>query len=214
MKKATEAARELAKRSVESRRRKWGEEDFRESAGSGASQVVALEARKENAMPIEALGDPSSRVPKKKSRNSRGVFEKIPGSGVWWIRFIDAQGQFRREKAGTKGMAIDLYRKRKMAALEGRKLPERLRRASVSFASIAQDALAYSKVHKAQTSYRCDAGRMEILLSWFREYPAESPWPPKTLSDSFRNRNGHRRPRIVIAHCSRSLTGLLSAMAR
>ncbi|MGC1907693.1 MAG: site-specific integrase [Candidatus Acidiferrum sp.] len=125
-------------------------------------------------MPIEALGDPSSRVPKKKSRNSRGVFEKIPGSGIWWIRFIDAQGRFRREKAGTKGMAIDLYRKRKMAALEGRKLPERLRRASVSFASIAQDALAYSKVHKAQTSYRCDAGRMEILLSWFREYPAES----------------------------------------
>jgi len=102
------------------------------------------------------------------------VFEKIPGSGIWWIRFIDAQGRFRREKAGTKGMAIDLYRKRKMAALEGRKLPERLRRASVSFASIAQDALAYSKVHKAQTSYRCDAGRMEILLSWFRECPAES----------------------------------------
>lgn len=29
MKKATEAARELAKRSVESRRRKWGEEGFR-----------------------------------------------------------------------------------------------------------------------------------------------------------------------------------------
>jgi len=37
-----------------------------------------------------------------------------------------------------------------------------------------RDALTYSKVHKAATSYRCDAGRMEVLLAWFREYPAES----------------------------------------
>jgi len=71
-------------------------------------------------------------------------------------------------------MAIDLYRKRKTEALQGKKLPERLRRATVTFAEIAKDALIYSEVHKAATSYRCDAGRMEILLGWFREYPAES----------------------------------------
>ena len=111
---------------------------------------------------------------KKSKRNPRGVFEKVPGSGEWWIRFIDSMGRFRREKAGTKGMAIDLYRKRKVEALEGKKLPERLRRATVTFAEIARDALTYSKVHKAATSYRCDAGRMEVLLGWFREYPAES----------------------------------------
>jgi site-specific recombinase XerD len=111
---------------------------------------------------------------RKKSRNVRGVFEKAPGSDVWWIRFIDSKGRFRREKAGSKGMAIDLYRKRKVEALEGKKLPERLRRATVTFAEIARDALTYSKVHKAATSYRCDAGRMEVLLGWFREYPAES----------------------------------------
>ncbi len=163
-------------------------------------------------MPIEALGDPSSRVPKKKSRNSRGVFEKIPGSGIWWIRFIDAQGRYRREKAGTKGMAIDLYRKRKMAALEGRKLPERLRRASVSFASIAQDALAYSKVHKAQTSYRCDAGRMEILLQLVSQYPAESA-PQQDIERQFQKQEWAPATAIVIAHLL-SLTYRLIAMAR
>ena len=87
------------------------------------------------------------------------------------IRYIDAQGRFRREKAGTKGAAIDLYRKRKNEALEGKKLPEKLRRATVSFAEIAKDALAYSKSNKL--SYSDDMWRMETLLRWFREYPAE-----------------------------------------
>jgi site-specific recombinase XerD len=104
----------------------------------------------------------------------RGVFEKVPGSGDWWIRYVDAQGRFRREKAGNKSAALMLYRKRKTEALEGKKLPEKLRRAAVAFVEIARDALAYSKIHKAGTSYRCDAGRMEVLLGWFREYPAES----------------------------------------
>jgi site-specific recombinase XerD len=125
-------------------------------------------------METETLEVAPLKVAKKKGRNARGVFEKVPGSDIWWIRFIDAKGRFRREKAGTKGMAIDLYRKRKVEALEGKKLPERLRRATVNFAEIARDALTYSKVHKAGTSYRCDAGRMEVLLGWFREYPAES----------------------------------------
>jgi site-specific recombinase XerD len=125
-------------------------------------------------MQIETVSVTTLKVPRKRGRNARGIFEKVPGSGIWWIRFNDAQGRYRREKAGTKGMAIDLYRKRKVQALEGRKLPERLRRATVTFAAIAKDALAYSKVHKAGTSYRCDAGRMEVVLGWFREYPAES----------------------------------------
>jgi site-specific recombinase XerD len=125
-------------------------------------------------MQTESLVITSARAPRKTSRSARGVFEKVPGSGIWWIRFNDAQGRYRREKAGTKGMAIDLYRKRKVEALEAKKLPERIRRATVTFAAIAKDALAYSKVHKAGTSYRCDVGRMEVLLRWFREHPAES----------------------------------------
>jgi len=58
----------------------------------------------------------------------RGIFEEIPGSGIWWIRYVDATGRLRREKAGRKSTAILLYRKRKQEALEGCKLPERLRR--------------------------------------------------------------------------------------
>jgi integrase len=63
----------------------------------------------------------------KQDKKQRGTFEKVAGSGIWWIRYMDAAGRLRREKAGTKSAAIMLYRKRKQQALEGRKLPERLR---------------------------------------------------------------------------------------
>jgi site-specific recombinase XerD len=105
----------------------------------------------------------------RESAKVRGVYEREPG--VWYIRFVDSQGRFRREKAGTKSAAIALYRKRKTEALEGRKLPERLRRATVSFAEIGKDALAYSKANKL--SHSDDVYRMERLFGWFREYPAE-----------------------------------------
>jgi len=58
----------------------------------------------------------------------RGIFEKVPGSGVSGVRYVDTQGRYRREKGGTKSAAIMLYRKRKTEALQGRKLPEKLRR--------------------------------------------------------------------------------------
>jgi len=106
---------------------------------------------------------------------TRGIFEKVPGSGVWWIHFYDASGKRRREKAGTKSAAIALYRKRKQEALEGRKLPEKLRRVPVSFREIAQHSLAYADRHKR--SARNDHSRMEKLFEWFGDMAADSIGP-------------------------------------
>src|ERR1700722_12273059 len=58
---------------------------------------------------------PNPRTEARKDRNPRGVYEKAPG--VWFIRYVDAQGRYRREKAPSKSAAIDLYRKRKTEAL-------------------------------------------------------------------------------------------------
>lgn len=102
----------------------------------------------------------------------RGVYERIPGSGAWWICYYDHIGRKHREKAGTKSAAIKLYRKRKQQALEGKKLPENLRRPCVSFADLAKDALAYSKAHKL--SYGADVIRMKRILDWFGDRPADS----------------------------------------
>ena len=105
----------------------------------------------------------------------RGIFEKMPGSGVWWIRYADATGRIRREKAGTKSAAVTLYRKRKTEVLQGRKLPERLRQRAVTFGEIAHDTLIHSRNHKL--SYRDDLSRMGRLLRWFQDRAAESITP-------------------------------------
>ena len=72
------------------------------------------------------------------AKTMRGVYERNPGE--WWIRYADTTGRIRREKAGTWAAARDLYHKRKTEVLQGRKLPEKLRRPRVSFAEISKDA--------------------------------------------------------------------------
>src|SRR5579859_4401383 len=99
-------------------------------------------------------------------KKERGVYEKHPGSGVWWIRYSDASGRIRRERAGTKTAAKKLYQIRKAEVFQGRKLPENLRVRRITFSEIAEDALAYSAVHKPG-SYRDDQSRMPSLVGWF-----------------------------------------------
>src|SRR5713101_3210441 len=113
----------------------------REHLGGTASSAAGRQRRR-SAMQTETQTQTEGAHVPKARRNPRGVFEKIPGSGVWWICYWDAQGRKRREKAGTKSAAIALYRKRKMEAFEGKKLPEKLRRATVSFAEVARDTMA------------------------------------------------------------------------
>jgi site-specific recombinase XerD len=114
----------------------------------------------------------------------RGIFEKEPGSGIWWIRYVDGYGIYRREKAGTWSNADKLLTKRKNEALQGKKLPETLRRRVVPFAEIADDALTYSR--KQKRSYRDDESRMKRLVEWFGSREAESltgPEMERRLSD-------------------------------
>jgi hypothetical protein len=112
------------------------------------------------------------------------------------IHFYDASGKRHREKAGTKSVANALYRKRKLEALEGRKLPENLRRVPVSFREIAQHALNYADRHKR--SARNDHSRMGQLLEWFGNRAADSI-TPEEIDNVSTKRNGRQRPGIATA---------------
>ncbi|HVH70695.1 MAG TPA: site-specific integrase [Candidatus Dormibacteraeota bacterium] len=110
----------------------------------------------------------------------RGVFEKVPGSGIWWIRYFDQFGKKHREKPGTKSVAIKLYGKRKQQVLEGKKLPEMFRKPSINFAQLVDDGLAYSKRNKR--SHKADVPRFAKLKDWFGNYPAEELTPKEIES--------------------------------
>lgn len=77
----------------------------------------------------------------------RGVWERVPGSNVWWIRYRDADGKLRREKVGRKSDAIDLLNKRRNERRVGAKLPDNLRRVGLRFSVLADDIETYSKAH-------------------------------------------------------------------
>ncbi len=109
---------------------------------------------------------------KRAAAKVRGVYEKVPGSDIWWIHFTDADGRRRREIAGTKGNAITLLEKRKTGALEGKKLPEKLRARAITFRQIADAALEESRQRKR--SHRNDVTRMAPLVEQFGNRPAES----------------------------------------
>ena len=59
--------------------------------------------------------------------------------------------------------------------LEGKKLPENLRKPSVKFSQLLDDALAYSKRNKR--SYKTDVPRFASLDEWFGSHPAEALAP-------------------------------------
>jgi integrase len=107
-----------------------------------------------------------------KKRNPRGVFEKVKGSGIWWVRHVDADGQLRRERVGSKRAAIDLYYDRKADAGKGKKLPKNLRKRAVTFQDIALDAIADIKLRYRVPSY--DVERLKAAISWFGNKDASS----------------------------------------
>jgi integrase len=84
-------------------------------------------------------------------RNSRpkerGIFERPKDSSIWWVSYFDSAGKRRREKAGTRSMALTLYHKRKTEALQGKKLPETLRRRQTPLSELLTDAAEYVKQH-------------------------------------------------------------------
>jgi integrase len=105
----------------------------------------------------------------------RGIFEKVPGSGGFWIRFADAAGHIRREKVGTLEEAEARLKLRKEEAKLGSLPRLAWRRRPVLFRKIAEDTLSYADQYKRSASD--DHIRMKKLLEWFGNKPADSVSP-------------------------------------
>lgn len=129
----------------------------------------------------------------------KGIFERPQGSGCWWIRYVDAVGVERREKAGTKSIATQLYRKRKQQALEGKKLPEKLRSKTVTFNELMDDAIEHCEDHAvpgADGRYSCrvelirgglgssgiDTITPQQISRWLSKARRDNDWRPATAN--------------------------------
>jgi hypothetical protein len=109
---------------------------------------------------VEGEG-PVANASSKKPKPIKGVYEHPVDSGIWWINYY-VEGRRHREKVGRRSDAVTLYQKRKTDARMGVKLPEIRPRRAVLFEEIAEDALVYSKEHKA--SYPGDRSTIGKLL--------------------------------------------------
>ncbi len=99
-----------------------------------------------------ADGEMSKDEDKNRRAPQRGVFERPAGSGVWWVCYFDEHGRRHREKVGPKGLAQDVYRKRKNDIRESRFFPEDIRRREVLLADMIDDYL--DRVKGKLRSYR------------------------------------------------------------
>lgn len=106
-------------------------------------------------------------------KKARGVFENVPGSGVWWIQYFDAEGKRRREKVGSKRTAIKVVELRRTQRLEGRKLPKPRTR-PLLFSELTDAAIEYTK---GKAGHKAAVSRMKNLLAKFRNQAAEAIQP-------------------------------------
>ena len=104
----------------------------------------------------------------------RGIFERRKGSGIWWIRWTDAEGRKRREKAGSRSNAERLLAKRHTQKLERAKLPENLRAKAITFGELCDDALVHSRSENSPKQTYELGLRIAQLLPIFGSRPAES----------------------------------------
>jgi site-specific recombinase XerD len=103
-----------------------------------------------------------------------GMYERVKGSGVWWVRWTDPDGRKRRELAGTRSAAEKLLSKRPTQKLESRELHESLRTGSVTFRELCEDAVVYSKAENgAKQTYELGL-RIDQLIEVFGSRPADS----------------------------------------
>jgi integrase len=97
---------------------------------------------------------------KKPAKKSRGVYEKEPGSGIWWVRYSDGR-RIRREKVGRKSDATDLYNVRKGQVIKGEKIPRQKGR-GLKVGDLCDDVLVWYK-EQARKSYRSFEQRIKII---------------------------------------------------
>jgi site-specific recombinase XerD len=95
----------------------------------------------------------------------RGIFERPPASGIWWISYFDAVGKWHREKVGRRSIALDAYYQRKREIREGKFVPPDARRSRMTFRDLCERALAQKKTRVSASHAMNDDLRAKKILA-------------------------------------------------
>jgi integrase len=109
-------------------------------------------------------------IPEKKIR---GVYERVMGSGVWWICYFDADGKRRREKVGSKKAAMSAVESRRTKAREGIKVPQNLR-AVVRVADLAPALARDYRVNEKKSIRSVEHRLRKHVLPFFASMKADN----------------------------------------
>jgi len=115
-------------------------------------------------------------MPRKVVRKERGVFEKEPGSGIWWIRF-KVNGVEHREKVGRRGDAIKLYKILKTDILRGVKMPANMKDKGIGFSVLAQESIDWDINHDRRDVRNFKGRMMKFILEAFADRVADEIKP-------------------------------------
>ena len=115
------------------------------------------------------------RLPCMAGTTQRGIFEKVPGSGIWWVRYFDSERKKHREKVGRKSDAQALYHRRKSEIRAGAKLPVNIPAKGTTFEAIANAGLEWSRQHKR--NFHNDELRIPKLIADLGHPEADSIKP-------------------------------------
>jgi site-specific recombinase XerD len=108
---------------------------------------------------------------KPKERKHPGVYEKVKGSGIWWVRYTNAKGKRTKVKVGAFGNAVAFYDQRKAEIKLGVLLPSAYRR-GCKFSDLVADAIKFSEGH--HRAARDFAQRANLALDEFGDRVADS----------------------------------------
>jgi integrase len=128
---------------------------------------------------------------------NQGLVERIPDSGIWWIRWTDHAGRRHLEKVGRRGDAVALLAKRRRETLLRRKAPEYLNGRTATFGDLAIDALTHSRETNGErstaelqlklriigerfNSVSADEITRSDIQKWLLEEGEERDWSPAT----------------------------------
>jgi integrase len=83
--------------------------------------------------------------------------------GEWWARWYDGDGGEHREKAGTKSLAMDLFRRRKTEVRQGVKFPETMRQRDTRLKDLVADYLEAIRANQVKTAEAIEGRLTEVL---------------------------------------------------